>query len=128
METDAPITIGSTIDRMFKIREQRAELAKQDKELKTEFDELEIQLIGMLDTQDAMMSRGRLASATITEDTYPTDIDWDQVIEYIRENDAFHLLQRRLNTAPWRELLEIEGAPVPGTTPYTRRTISLRKV
>jgi hypothetical protein len=128
MEDAKPATIGSIIDRMFVVREERKLLADTDKDLKAEFDELEVQLINAMDTQDAMQSRGRSASATITEDLYPTEIDWDVLTDYIKETDSFHLLQRRLNTAPWREMLTINGEPLPGTKSYLRRSISLRKV
>lgn len=124
----APSTVGGIIDRMFELREERKVIGKQDELLKAEYTELELALLNAMDTQETMQSRGRAASATITEDLYPTNINWDVVFEYVKANDAYHLLQRRLNTAPWKELLQLEGEPLPGTESYLRRTISLRKV
>jgi hypothetical protein len=122
---DKPFTIGYIIDEMYRIREQRREIAKQDKDLKEHFDNLEGELIKVMDEQQTLRSGGQLASAVISTDVYPNVTDWDTVYDYIKENDAFHLLKRQINAAPWRELFEL-GTPVPGTESFTKRTVSLK--
>jgi hypothetical protein len=71
-------------------------------------------------------ARGGRATATISENVVPTATDWDALEQYIYENDALYLMQRRLSASAWRELIE-SGEVVPGTEPYTQRSISLRK-
>ena len=52
--------------------------------------------------------------------------DWDAVHAYIKENDAFYLLQRRLSNAPYKEILD-SGASLPGVVPFTKRSLNMRK-
>jgi hypothetical protein len=45
------------------------------------------------------MARGRSATATLNEEELATVTDWSQVHEFIRSQNAFFLLQRRINSA-----------------------------
>ena len=122
-----PQTQGAIIDRMFELREARKEIARQDKDLKEEFDQLEWRLIQNLDEQESTRGGGKLATAAISESISPNIADWSIVCETAKERDMMHLFQRRLNSAAWQELMQMDGAPFPGTEPFTKRTISLTK-
>ncbi|KII34895.1 hypothetical protein NL64_06455 [Pseudomonas fluorescens] len=52
--------------------------------------------------------------------------DWDAVHAYIKKNDAFYLLQRRLSNAPYKEILD-SGDSLPGVVPFTKRSLNMRK-
>lgn len=120
-------SLGTIIDAMETIRRQRAELATQDKELRAEYDILGHQVLAGLDAQNTTMTRAKTATAVISEEEVAQIDDWDAVFNYIHENGAFYLLQRRFNNAAWRELKETEGT-VPGTSPLKIRKIALRKL
>ena len=124
----APETVGGLIDDLFLLREQRRKLAETDKSLQAQYAELEARLIAALDLQETTQARGRSATATLNEEELATVIDWDQVHEYIRNQNAFFLLQRRINSAAWREAAAERGEPIPGTTVFKRRTIALRRI
>lgn len=119
-------TAGNVIDRMLELRLLRSELSKQDKALKAEFDSLSEELIAILDSQDTIQGKTKKAVATITEEEVANVEDWDVVFNYIIENNATYLLQRRLNNAAWRESLQMDNAPIPGTTVFKKRSISLK--
>ena len=74
------------------------------------------------------MARGRSATATLNEEELATVTDWDRVHEFVRSQNAFFLLQRRMNSAAWREAAAERGEPIPGTTVFKRRTIALRRI
>lgn len=122
-----PATLGSMIDQMFAIRQQRAELSTEDKKLSAEYEALGAQVMALLDEQGTTMSRAATASAVITEEEVAQVEDWDAVYNYIVENEAFFLLQRRFNNAPWREL-RANGDEVPGTAPVKVRKVAVRKI
>lgn len=128
--TEAPqpqMTSGKIIDRIFELREQRKALDKQSSNLDAEMKVLKQNLIERLDNEDTTIGRGSAASASITATVVPAVHDWDQVYAYIQENDAFYLLQRRLNSAPFRELLD-QGTEIPGIDPMPVRDVSIRKL
>jgi len=121
-------TVGGLIDELFLLREQRRKLAETDKDLRAQYSELEAKLIAALDLQEATQARGHSATATLNEEELATVVDWSQVHEFIRSQNAFFLLQRRINSAAWREAAAERGEPIPGTTVFKRRTIALRRI
>ena len=62
----------------------------------------------------------------MSEQVVPSVTDWDEVYKYIKDNDAFYLLQRRMNAAPYRELLGTEEQ-VPGVEALTVKKLGLLK-
>ncbi|MFV1943437.1 hypothetical protein VPH49_21735 [Pseudomonas luteola] len=53
--------------------------------------------------------------------------DWESVFAYIKENDAFYLVQRRLSNASYKELLDA-GTTVPGVEQFEKVALNMRKL
>ena len=121
-------TVGGLIDELFLLREQRRKLAETDKSLQAQYADLEAKLIAALDLQETTQARGRSATATLNEEELATVTDWSQVHEFVRSQNAFFLLQRRINSAAWREAAAERGEPIPGTTLFKKRSIVLRRI
>lgn len=119
--------LGAIIDRLFELRTEKSDLNDKIKVIEEEITELKTLLITRLDDEETLKACGKLASVTITSQVVPNVTDWDQVHRYIVENDACYLLEKRLSAAPYRELLA-SGNPIPGTEPFEKRDISLRKL
>ena len=118
---------GDIITRLTQIRAFRRQLAAEDQRFKDEAEQLEDQLVAIAVDSGSTRFGNNEATVIISEETVPTVNDWDALYTYIQENNAFHLLQRRINSAPWRELLEL-GQQIPGTEPTTLKKVNLRKV
>lgn len=123
----AKATVGSVTDAMCDLREQRRVLADQDKALKAQYDELEVQLLSLLDSQDTRRCEGHKASASITESVQANVTDWETFWKYVFKNKYSHLLQKRVSVEACRELFETKGS-IPGVEPFTKRTINLRNL
>jgi len=126
-EEEKEQTFGSLIDEMYAVRTERQGLEAQAKKLGEKLDAMQARIINRLDLDETTMSRGRAASATLTETVVPKVEDWDGFYKYILENEAFHLLQRRVSSAAARETLEA-GEVIDGMSTFTKRAISLRKL
>jgi hypothetical protein len=120
-------SLGSLIDEYYDLRERKRELDKEVKEVAAEMTAIEERVINALDADEVTMSRGRRASAAVTESEVPVVEDWDAFQTYVLENEALHLLERRASVAAWRELKD-SGEMVPGTRPFKKRSLSVRKV
>ena len=120
-----PQTLGAMIDELKAIDLQRKALANQDKVLADQYKLLEAQVMRRLDEEETTMSRGKRASATITETTVAQVKDWDSFYEFVTENDALFLLQRRVANAAYRDLIDA-GETVPGVVPFIKRALSVR--
>lgn len=122
----APVaTTADLMNRMFDIRDQRREIAAQDKALKEEADGLEETLLMRMREQGSTRVSNKRGTAIISEVIVPSVDDWDAVTEYIKENDAMFLLTKKIASAAYRELIE-SGQEVPGVRPVTKVDINLR--
>lgn len=120
--TSAPL--GRIIDRMKEIRDQRKELDRESRKLKEEFDGLKSIVIERCQTEEADGARGKTASAVITQQVVAQVNDWDTFLEWVKENDAFFLFERKVKSAPFKELVDAEETPE-GTEPTTVYNVSL---
>lgn len=125
--TDHTPNIGELVTQAVDLRERRRELAKADRELKDQLDTLTHLIIAHMDEQGITHGRVGGTSIAVTATEVPTVTDWDQVYTYVRENEAMHLLERRIASAAWRELLG-HGLLLPGTEPFKKRDVNLRRV
>jgi len=119
--------LGQIIDELYNLRAKKAELNSSIKGINASMDELSTELIKKLDEEKTIKASGTKASASLKEDIVPSVTDWDEVYKYIVENDACYILEKRMSVAAFRELQNL-NTPIPGTEPFVKRSISLRKV
>ncbi len=120
------IDIGNLIDSLYNLRQQRLEVEKDVKALKAREVALRQEIMTVLDESGLAKASGHVATSGIISSVDPLVTDWDEVHAYIRVNDRFDLLQKRLSAPAWREL-NAEGILVPGTEPTVVRDLSLTK-
>ena len=118
---------GTMIDDMFDLREKKKELEARVKDINEQMTLLEAELMNKLDDEKQTMGRGLSASASITNTEIPMVEDWEEFGQYLIDNDALYLLQRRVAVRAFRELKDA-GEVIPGTTTFPKRAISLRKI
>lgn len=122
-----PATIGGKIDALHTLREAKRGLAEQTKQIDAEIALIEGDLLIQLDAQDLRKSEGTFATASISETVVGRVDDWDAFHAFVRENNAFHLMQRRTSDPAVREQFQLNGAnAVPGVVPFVKRSINLR--
>lgn len=118
-------TLKDIGEEMLANRDIRRALAQKDKDLKQQYEALEQEALALLDAQGVSLMRTAGATFSVSETVVPAVKDWDAFYGYIAANDAFHLLQRRPASTAWRELHE-RGETVPGTEPFTERSVNVR--
>lgn len=116
--------IGQHIQRLVEIREALADLSSQEKALKSERDEIETHLFQYLDEQGLDRTGSRTHLVAINETTVPSVKDWNAVAQYVVENDATYLFERRLSAVAFRDLVN-QGVTIPGVESFTKRSLSL---
>lgn len=119
-----PAKMGDKVDLLRELREARAQLEKRSDIIKAQYQQVEQALLEQLEEAGCSSTSSTQASASISESVVAQVTDWDSFYEYIRDNNYFHLLQRRVSDPSVRELFEKEGA-VPGVVPYVKRKIHL---
>ncbi|HHE3633589.1 TPA: hypothetical protein ACPD28_000487 [Pasteurella multocida] len=121
------MNIGGLIERYAEIKRLRAELTKQDNELKAELLEIEASIMVELDMAgtDSATIRG-VGTVFKTKEIVPSITDWDSFNASVREQDLLFLFQRRLNASAYRSLLD-QGVVVEGVEPTEITKVTFRK-
>lgn len=123
MET---MTLGELAAERDRLREKKRDLNAQLKAVDDMLYANEMSMLDALDEQGVEATRVNGISVSISEQTMPSVEDWDQVYDFVREHDAFYLIQRRLAAGPYRELLQM-GESLPGVEPFVKRSINMTK-
>lgn len=121
-------TVGSLIDQLHTIRNQKRELAVREKELNAEYDAVEAQLMALMDAEGLIKSTGKTATASISTTrnfSFIPETGFDAFFAYAAKIKRPDLLQRRISVPAVRELWGLKGA-VPGLTPFEEKKIGLR--
>jgi hypothetical protein len=119
-------TLGEAIDSLYQARAARLVKAKEVKELQVVEAQAKIEVLKLLEASGLQKASGKLATAGITTDDVPYIKDWDEVYAYIKANDRFDLIQKRIGVVAWRDLFN-DGVLVPGTEAAIDTDISLTK-
>lgn len=122
-----PMTLGATIDKMWKLREDKRALDAQVKAVEADIKALETDMFGLLDAQDTRKAEGKNASVSINESVVCNVEDWDALWPWIAKTKNFHLIQKRVSDPGVRELWAL-GKVIPGAQPFTKRTLSLKSL
>jgi len=120
-------TIGEVADELYKVREARLALEKEVGEFKSAEARLKEQAIGLLNEQKLTSGSGGLATISIKPTPVPVVEDWIEVYQYIYENEAYDLLQRRVAVRSWSDRVEEDQASIPGIRTETITKVSLTK-
>ena len=121
MNTNELIEARSTV------KDGIADLNSQLKELNKEKDELDYQLLNQLDEQGLSRTANDKASVSINQDTVPEVTDWDAFYAHVLEQQDFSLLQRRVSSTAYKEMLKL-GENIPGLQPREIRRINFRSL
>jgi hypothetical protein len=125
------ITIGARVEQYLKLRDKKAEIAKRHKEELEPYN----QALYALETlfQRAMDAQGLENLKTEAGTAYKSTVgsvsvaDWDAFFEWVQENRAWHLVEKRPAKTAVEEVLEETGELPPGLD-YSRTVkINVRK-
>lgn len=121
------MNLGELAALAVEIRERKRALDAQSKAAAAELDSVKAEIHGRLVSQD--LDRIAVNGVTLSRSstTYPQVTDWEAVHEYILENRALNLLQRRVTTSLWQELLE-GGEVIPGIEAFEKTDVNIRAI
>jgi hypothetical protein len=126
VDLPAELTLADLANNRDVLRERKRELEAEIKLLEQALAANELAIIERLDGMGVNKFAVGKLSFSISENLVGNVEDWDQVYAYIKNNGAFHLIQRRLANAAYKELLDM-GDELPGVVPFTKRTLNFRK-
>ena len=127
MRTVNKDTLGSLIDKLDMIREEKRELTEKEKEITARYVAIEAMIMVRFQLECMDKGTGKRASASLSHTVVANLKDWELLTKYIKRTGNFQLFQRRLSDPAFRELLESKGS-VPGVEPFTKTKLNLRSL
>lgn len=121
-----PKTLGAAIDRLYSIRSKRLEAQKKIDEMKSDESELQQHILALMGKQRTEKASGKLATASRSMADTADVVDWSELGDFIIENNALELLQRRVNIGAFKERWA-EDETVPGVEKGSVVKLNLRK-
>lgn len=124
MKTDS---LGSLIDTLDSIREEKRALAEKEKEINARYADIEAMILERLDKEGMKKATGGRASVSCSDTVVANLTDWEALTKFIKRTGNFQLFQRRVSDPAFRELLEAKGS-VPGLEAFTKTKLNLRSL
>ena len=120
------VKLSDMIDSLADLKRQKKNLEFEVKEIDRSISIAEADIIAAMDTDGLIESKNTLGKVTISESTYPHVEQWETFGDYILDNRALYLLERRPAVLAYRELLT-SGKAVPGVLPFTKRKLTFKE-
>lgn len=121
-----PKTLGACVDKLYSMRQQRLVVQAKVETMKSEESALQDHVLNNFKKDEVEGAKGKLASASITRTTVANVTDWEAFYKYIKKNEAWDMLQRRVNDSAYRARLE-ESVVVPGVEAFGVVKLSITK-
>ncbi len=122
-------TLGAVVDRLVSIKEEKAAMALREKDLNTEKENLEKDLLAMMVEQGTaeVTVHGKRVGFTIKP--VPQIVNGAELWKFVKAHDRYDLYYARLKTAEYEELYHLnKDVPLPGTKVVEKTEISIRTV
>ena len=118
-------SIGELIDALELAKSEQDALNSQLSDVKQEIAELDKQIKIKMKDENMTRAAGSGMSVSITETIVPNIKDWDEFLQDIIATDRLYLIQRRVNSRPFRDLVASDEVPK-GLEPFTKISLSTR--
>lgn len=124
-------TVDEVIAAYLKYRKTKEDLESETKdkvkELKSSMAKLEAWLMNKADADGVTSFKTARGTAFISHTDFANVADWDAVLTYIKENDAYDMLEKRVSKNAVRGYIEQTKEVPPGVNYGTRVGINVRK-
>lgn len=124
--------VADVIAMYLKLRQRKEDLESQIKDdikkVKSKMDKIESWLKAKADSEGVTNFKANgVGTAFLTTTDYASVSDWDSTLDFIKEHDAYEMLERRVAKKAVREYIEEHKQVPPGITYGTRVNVNVRK-
>lgn len=129
-----PSSMGRCADLYHDIREMRLAMEKEVEEIKGRETEIQEHIINTLSVGDDTGAAGLKYRAQVVVKPKPRLLTgeggdgWGLFTSWVRKNDFFNMLQKRINETAVAEFMDAEGRVPPGLERVNVKTLSVTKI
>jgi hypothetical protein len=125
------VTVDDVVAAYLKLRLRKeaieAQVKDEVKTLKDKMEQLEAWIKEQADAQGVTSFKTKHGTAFLTTTDYANVADWDSVLTFIRENEAFDMLEKRISKVAVRGYIDANKAVPPGVNYGTKLEVNIRK-
>ena len=125
------VTVDAVIKKYMKLRSQKeaveAEVKERINQIKADMTKLEAFLKAKMDADGLTSFKSEHGTAFLTTTDFANVDDWDAVLQFIREENAYDMLERRVSKTAVRGYIEANKEVPPGVKYGTKLDINIRK-
>lgn len=124
-----PRSVGMCADLYAEVRELRLAMQKATNEMQARETELHEHMIRTLKASDDTGAAGKRYRAQVYTKVLPIveSADWPVLWAFIRKNNRFDLLHKRINDKAIQDMWE-DGETVPGVSRFRAKKLSITKI
>lgn len=125
------MTVNEVIAAYLRFRTKKsqitAELEAKVSELDAKMEKLENWIREQADAQGVTSFKGNSGTAFITTTDYAQVADWDAMLDFIKTNNAYDMLEKRVSKTAVRGYIEMNKAVPAGVNYGTKLSVNVRK-
>lgn len=125
------VNVDDVIATYMKLRSQKEAIEAEVKDrvsgIKVKMEKLEAWIKEQADAQGVTSFKTKHGTAFLTTTDYANVADWDAVLGFIRENEAFDMLEKRISKTAVRGYIDANKAVPPGVNYGTKLEVNVRK-
>lgn len=125
------VNIDDVVATYMKLRSQKESIEAEVKDrvsvLKAKMEKLEAWIKEQADVQGVTSFKTKHGTAFLTTTDYANVADWDAILDFIRAQEAFDMLEKRISKLAVRGYIEANKAVPPGVNYGTKLEINIRK-
>jgi hypothetical protein len=125
------IKVDDVVATYMKLRQSKdaieAEAKTKVADIKAKLEKLEAWIKERADADGVTSFKTPHGTAFLTTTDYATVADWDAVLGFIRSNDAFDMLEKRVSKTAVRGYIDSTKAVPPGVNYGTKLEVNIRK-
>lgn len=124
-------TVDTVIQTYIKLRNQKDaiqnEVKEQLQDITAKMGKLEAWVQAKADETGVTSFKTEHGTAFLTTSDFAGVADWDAILSYVKTNDAYDLLERRVSRTAVRSYIDSTGAVPDGVNFGTKVSVSFRK-
>lgn len=125
------VQVDDVVATYMKLRSQKESMEAEVKDkvstIKAKMEKLEAWIKEQADVQGVTSFKTKHGTAFLTTTDYANVADWDAVLDFIRQQEAFDMLEKRISKIAVRGYIEANKAVPPGVNYGTKLEINIRK-
>ena len=125
------VKVDDVIATYMKLRSQKEAIEAQMKEqtaaIKAKMEKLESWIKEQADVQGVTSFKTKHGTAFLTTSDYANVADWDAMLSFVKENEAYDLFEKRVSKVAVRGYIEQTKTVPPGVNYGTRLDVNIRK-